>query len=528
MANIYKNNKQTIQLLHSVFVQQQRQKKYNILRKKRMDNKQLWEEEKQQQQGLEYTLYSKSIDSVIPLSIYQCWHSDNLPNCVKENIDNIKHNNPEFNHYLFNEDQCRIFIQSNFPEKVLYAYDSINPEVCAIKVDLWRYCVLYKNGGIYLDVKYKCINNFKFIFLTDKEYFCNDIELSGFGVYNAIIICKPGNDILLKCINKLVDNITNSYYGNNPLSVSGPLMIRELLTPDENNSIILNHTYKEMSNKLIFYYICYDIYPILQINNNYRKEQLSYFNHWTHYWINKLLYVNKYKVENYHEDKPFYFAVYDNCIISDIIKRGEIWEEYMHRVFEKYITKDSIVLEGGCHIGTHTLKLASLCNHLYAFEPLPASNKLLDYNIKTNNINNVTLFCLGLSDKIGETQYSWISEGNPGSAGLDNNPMGKPQNTGVNNIIKVTLTTIDTLNLDKLDFIKLDVEGYESLVISGGINTIQKCKPIISLESWSSHNGTVDIEYTKNIFKVLIDIGYTITNNNMEQNCPEFLFLPPL
>jgi FkbM family methyltransferase len=464
-------------------------------------------------------LYNTPINSVIPLVIYQAWHSDILPNSVKSSIENIKNNNPEFAHYLFNETKCRNFIKENFSKDVLYAYDTLIPH--AFKVDLWRYCVLYINGGIYLDIKYNCINDFKFIYLTDKEYYCNDIKASGSGIYNALIICKPKNEIMLKCINKVVEHVLTSYYGSNGLAVCGPLMMIDLLPKDIINSIVLNHTCEVVKNETLFY-ICYYNSRILQIDKNYRKEQKNVDKHWYEYYTEKQIYLKKYSVLNYHNNITYYFALHDNCIISNKIKKGNLWEKYMHDIFEKYITNDSIVIEGGCHIGTHTLKIASLCKYLYAFEPLPQSNKLLDYNLRTNNIDNVSLYQEGLSDKIGETEFDWISLGNPGSAGLKNNPMGT-FNVSTNDIIKVKLITIDNLKLEKLDFIKLDVEGYEPLAINGGLNTIEKYKPIITLECWSSHNGTFCIEYTKDLFSNLINIGYNVIQID---NGPDFLFLP--
>ena len=78
------------------------------------------------------------------------------------------------------------------------------------------------------------------------------------------------------------------------------------------------------------------------------------------------------------------------------------------------------------------------------------------------------------------------------------------------------------INLDKLDFIKLDIEGYEPLAISGGIQTIKKYKPVIALEFWADHSSNVDINFTKNNFKELIDIGYDV----IHILGPDFLFIP--
>jgi FkbM family methyltransferase len=230
-----------------------------------------------------------------------------------------------------------------------------------------------------------------------------------------------------------------------------------------------------------------------------------------------------YTVKNYHNGNSYFFETHDNCHVSNFIRRGEIWEPHMHRIFDHFIKSDMIVIEGGCHIGTHTLKLASLAKHVYAFEPLPKSNKVLSRNLALNKINNVTLSISGLSDKPGQTKFSWIPDGNPGGSGLDNNPMGRPNfMPKLTEEIKVDLTTIDEMNLEKLDFIKLDVEGYEELVIKGGMETIKRCRPVITLEMWSSHNGTVDMEFTTKKMKDIIDLNYKV----VYVGGPDFLFIP--
>jgi FkbM family methyltransferase len=232
-----------------------------------------------------------------------------------------------------------------------------------------------------------------------------------------------------------------------------------------------------------------------------------------------------FEIKNYHNDDNIYFSVFSNCPLSNVLKSGEIYESHLHKIFEKYINKESIVIEGGCHIGSHSVKLSKLSGKLYCFEPLPESNKLLQKNLILNNCYNVIVSSYGLSDKISQTKFGWIPLGNLGGSGLLDNPMGKPDwiNTD-NEDIDVELITIDSLNLDKLDFIKLDVEGYEPKVINGALDTIKKCKPVITVECWSNHYGGVDYEYTKNTFNMLIDIGYSLTQ--IENS--DWLFLPKL
>ena len=138
---------------------------------------------------IKYPLKEKYI-TVIPLNIYQTWYTKNLNIDMANNIIKIKRNNPAFNYQLFDDDDCRNFIKNNFETNVLKTFDTLIPG--AYKADLWRYCILYINGGIYLDIKYSQRNNFKFINLTEKEHLVMDAGNNG--IYNALMVCKPKNN----------------------------------------------------------------------------------------------------------------------------------------------------------------------------------------------------------------------------------------------------------------------------------------------------------------------------------------------
>ena len=171
------------------------------------------------------TVTKKTRRTVIPLHIYQVWHDKDMPSSVKESVQFLKEQNPEFEHHLYDEAMCRTYLKNNFPKRVVQAFDKVIPY--ALKADIWRYCILYKKGGVYLDSKYYGMNGFKLITLTDKEYFCRDFTDSG--IYNAFMICKPGNKKLLRCIQQFVKNTENNYYGHKPVCV-GPLMMKPFFT----------------------------------------------------------------------------------------------------------------------------------------------------------------------------------------------------------------------------------------------------------------------------------------------------------
>lgn len=221
----------------------------------------------------------KYYNSVIPLNIYQTWHTKDLPLNMKRVTEKIIMNNPAFNYKLYDDNDCRQFIETNFDNAVLKAFDSLIPG--AYKADLWRYCVLYKNGGIYLDIKYEPVNRFKFINLTEKEHWVLDMDKNG--IYNALMVCKPNNEILLKAINKIVYNVENKFYGNSPLEPTGPHMLSNFFSTIQKKSFDMQHDiYKSVKNRFIFFnrHIIFKSYNAYLDEHDKNKKVLYYSDLW--------------------------------------------------------------------------------------------------------------------------------------------------------------------------------------------------------------------------------------------------------
>lgn len=226
----------------------------------------------------------KTINKNIPLCIYQTWHNKILPTKMQECVNNLKRVNNEFNYFLYDDDECRNFIKDNFDSNVLNAYDKLLPG--AYKADLWRYCILYLNGGVYLDIKFEPVDNFKLINLYYKNQYVRDRPReSKNGIYNAFIISEPKTKILLDSINKVVDNVNNNYYGVNPLDVTGPTMLSRIIDKDHYEQL-------ELYNAKNGYQIIYKYYPILQQYKEYRQEQKLFQNtkYYSDMWMDKNIY----------------------------------------------------------------------------------------------------------------------------------------------------------------------------------------------------------------------------------------------
>ena len=226
-------------------------------------------------------------NTIIPANIFQTWHTKKLPPMMFKAVNLLKMNNPGFKHFLFDDNECCEFIKKHFSTDVLNAYNSLIPG--AYKADLWRYCILYKYGGIYLDIKYTTVNGFKLINFLEQEHWPLDINKKN--IYNALLVCKPGNEILLKAINQIVDNVKNKYYGPSYLSPTGPELLSRFFTDDEKKTFIIYHELigNNDSDKIIKF----KKYPVLRCYTGYFKERDIYSKN-VHYhvlWSKRKIYL---------------------------------------------------------------------------------------------------------------------------------------------------------------------------------------------------------------------------------------------
>lgn len=272
-------------------------KKYRLLYRKKLEFYKKFMEKYNKNRDIYYDYIKLNIpfqlnteyNSIIPLNLYTCWHTKDLPPLMKANYDYLVESNPKIKFHLYDEDDSRNFIRDNFEEDVLNAYNSLIP--CSYKSDLWRFCVLYINGGIYMDIKYRCVNNFKFIALTEEEHFVRDYNVNN--VYTALIVTLPKNEIMRKCIYQIVENVKNKYYGNDVLDPTGPGLLSKFFTKDKINNMDMYHGISLIENKLNEYYVVKNNRIILKIYDQYRNEQKLYQKkkYYADFWRERNIYL---------------------------------------------------------------------------------------------------------------------------------------------------------------------------------------------------------------------------------------------
>ena len=90
---------------------------------------------------------------MIPKHLYQTYHTSSLPAALADNVRRLRECNPGWGYTLFDDAQVEAFIQAEYGAALLKAYLGIHPSYGASRADFFRYLLIYRRGGVYLDVK---------------------------------------------------------------------------------------------------------------------------------------------------------------------------------------------------------------------------------------------------------------------------------------------------------------------------------------------------------------------------------------
>lgn len=159
--------------------------------------------------------YKYPRDHVIPKVCHQTWHTREISPEIQKVMKNNKLKNPDIEFKLYTDNDIDMYIKKNFDDLTYTAFKKINPKYGAALADFFRYCVLYNEGGIYLDIKSslttKLFGNIiknDDICILDKQrsYMENWRYELGYGTYEQwlLIFCK-GHLYLKNMINLMVE-----------------------------------------------------------------------------------------------------------------------------------------------------------------------------------------------------------------------------------------------------------------------------------------------------------------------------------
>ena len=187
--------------------------------------------------------------------IHQTYPTSSLPEVFRDAVEAVRTLNPEWEHRLYDDADIERFIESEYPPRVLELYRRIDPRYGAARADLFRYLVMFRCGGVYLDVKAQVRRPLREI-LQDDDSFVSahwrngpDQVHQGFGKHPALhwyppgelqqwhIMAAAGHPFLEAVLRRVLWNIANYNpfkFGVGKLGVihlTGPVPYTEAIVP---------------------------------------------------------------------------------------------------------------------------------------------------------------------------------------------------------------------------------------------------------------------------------------------------------
>jgi len=149
-------------------------------------------------------------------------------------------------------------------------------------------------------------------------------------------------------------------------------------------------------------------------------------------------------------------------------------QRYRYYVYQNIPSKRTMI-DIGANIGIFAKPSAELFERVICFEPVRKNFEVLEKNLET--YSNVELYCLGISNQPQTATFA-LQSLKCGVCKQVDDFVPHPefeQHTG-------ELTTLDQYNFDRVDWIKIDVEGFEDAVLDGSRDTIKRNRPWLLIE----------------------------------------------
>lgn len=218
---------------------------------------------------------------------------------------------------------------------------------------------------------------------------------------------------------------------------------------------------------------------------------------------------------------PNGIAVLENDLASRWIEENNdlVHEPTVRVEICPHLKPGDVVVDAGAYLGSHTrayLDAVGPTGKVIAFEPNPLAFQCLVHNCKGAQFHN-----MGLSDRVEWCLPIETRENNHGAT------LWKPvcSDAGINRLF----TDLDCFKIQKLDFMKIDVEGMEAKLIRGAIETLARCRPLLYVEL-NRRTLAAFGETTRSLVSLIESLNYKIQFMLPEHNldCEEInvFFLP--
>ena len=166
----------------------------------------------------------------IPKTIYQTYRSARLPIVTQWHIRKMRQRNPEYDYQFYDDARIDRFIGEEYGSDILKLCRRIN--IGAARADFFRYAMLYKRGGVYLDIDSLLVDRLSsFVTASDQAVISLESNLTHYVQW--ALVYEAGHPFLGKTLEKVIDNLSANRFPHNVHRMTGPgaytLAIKESL-----------------------------------------------------------------------------------------------------------------------------------------------------------------------------------------------------------------------------------------------------------------------------------------------------------
>lgn len=174
------------------------------------------------------------------------------------------------------------------------------------------------------------------------------------------------------------------------------------------------------------------------------------------------------------------FELYPNEYVDRFIAVEGIYERRFLAYLHSILKPEAVMLDIGANIGNHSIYLASKCREIHCFEPNPHVADRLRRNIALNNLTSkLQVHQLGLGGKDEMLPFVEI-DGNLGASHFVTDVAAGQKVKHLE--VREAERAITGLGLDRIDYVKVDVEGMEEAVLTALKPVFERYRPIVSFE----------------------------------------------
>jgi len=211
-----------------------------------------------------------------------------------------------------------------------------------------------------------------------------------------------------------------------------------------------------------------------------------------------------------------------HCFFYGAFEKGQLffWNDIASRLYHN----KGIFIDIGANVGQHSIYMSKRASTVHAFEPYETVRKKITEKIELNHLTNIVVHNVGIGHTSELLPFYKPTGANLGIGTFVENQ----QNTDNQSDYQLPVVSGDDYfnrqHIDKVDMIKIDVEGFEKNVMIGLNQTIQKNRPVIVFElgleldcSFSSHSEIID-HFPSDYMFFMFDIWDKLGNKNKRKD----------